>query len=229
MAVGQAEDLVIERRLLARLRELGSMESAVQEKRYHKSRWEHWGVRAPDMDRAIRECLVEADEDALYAVCERLWRAPVWDLRIAAARALGRKSVTPDARLWRFVVERMPDLDGWAVADTLQGAASRCLIADPKRLDRVEGWVESPHLWTRRASLVFTLPWTKPGRDPERMLGWATRLLTDREWFIQKAIGWWLRSLSKSSPERVRAFLAEHGEAVRGVARREATRRLEQR
>jgi len=29
----------------------------------------------------------------------------------------------------------------------------------------------NPHLWTRRAALVFTLPWTKGERDPERMLG----------------------------------------------------------
>ena len=116
----------------------------------------------------------------------------------------------------------MPDLDGWAVADNLQGAASQCLLADPRRLDVVETWVQNSHLWTRRASLVFTLAWTKPGLNPERMLGWAARLLKDREWFIQKAIGWQLRALSKSSPERVRAFLRAHESAVKGVALREA-------
>jgi hypothetical protein len=30
------------------------------------------------------------------------------------------------------------------------------------------------------ASLVFTLPWTRSGRDPERMLGWAARMSTHR-------------------------------------------------
>ena len=58
------------------------------------------------------------------------------------------------------------------------------------------------------------------------MLGWSSRLLPDREWFIQKAIGWQLRSLSKASPGRVRKFLSDHGGAVKGVARREATRYL---
>jgi len=218
-----------EARLIAALRECGSRERAAREKRYHKSAWEHWGVSAPEMDRAISAHLKGAESDALFALCERLWREPVWDLRIVAARALARKTVAPDDRLWRFVVERMPDLDGWAIADNLADSGSRCLVADPQRLDQVERWFGSPHLWTRRASLVFTLPWTKGGRDPERMLGWASALLTDREWFIQKAIGWWLRSLSKTSPERVRTFLAEHGDAVRGVARREATKYLERR
>ena len=35
------------------------------------------------------------------------------------------------------------------------------------------------------------------------MLGWASRYADDREWFIQKAIGWWLRTLSKHNPNRV--------------------------
>jgi len=81
-------------------------------------------------------------------------------------------------------------------------------------------------LWTRRAAPVFTLPWTKANRDPERMLGWAARLAEDRQWFIQKAIGWWLRELSKRHPERVRRFLEDHAPKLTGVAKREATKYL---
>ena len=58
------------------------------------------------------------------------------------------------------------------------------------------------------------------------MLGWAARLAGDREWFIQKAIGWWLRELSKRDAPRVRRFLAEHGVTLKGVARREASKYL---
>ena len=82
-------------------------------------------------------------------------------------------------------------------------------------------------MWTRRAALVFTLPWTKDGRDPARMLGWAARLAADRQWFIQKAIGWWLRELSKRDPQRVRRFLDECGAPLMAVARREATKYLD--
>jgi 3-methyladenine DNA glycosylase AlkD len=48
----------------------------------------------------------------------------------------------------------------------------------------------------------------------------------DPEWFIQKAIGWWLRELSKRDPKRVRQFLTDHGPKLRGVAKREATKYL---
>ena len=81
----------------------------------------------------------------------------------------------------------------------------------------------------RRAALVATLPWTKlthptPAETAarERILGWAAACVPDRDWFIQKAIGWWLRSLSAHDPDRVRAFLAGPGQGLKAFARREA-------
>ena len=206
------------------MRAVGSPERAEREKAYQKSRWEHWGVPLPGMDAAIRETIGDLTQEEALSLCVRLWREPVWDLRIVSARILARKSIEPDDKVWAFVTERLADLDGWAVADNLASVGSRCLIAKPGRLDAVEGWIENPHLWTRRAALVFTLPWTKEKRDPERMLGWAARLAEDRQWFIQKAIGWWLRELSKRDPQRVRRFLNDHDRKLTAVARREATK-----
>ncbi len=81
-------------------------------------------------------------------------------------------------------------------------------------------------MWTRRAALVFTLPWAKEKRDPDGCSAGRRGLADDPEWFIQKAIGWWLREFSKRDPERVRRFLAVHGGKLKGVARREATKYL---
>jgi 3-methyladenine DNA glycosylase AlkD len=213
-----------EARLIRALRALGDAQRAEREKAYQKSRWEHWGVALPNMDVAIKETLGGLPQRQALEISRRLWREPTWDLKIVAGRLLARKSIDPDAEAWEFVTERLADLDGWAVADNLASVASRCLIEDPRRLDAVEAWIENPHLWTRRAALVFTLPWAKGERDPERMLGWAARLAYDREWFIQKAIGWWLRELSKRDGRRVRRFLTEHGPKLTGVAKREATK-----
>jgi 3-methyladenine DNA glycosylase AlkD len=215
-----------ESRLVQALRAHGDAKRAEWEKAYQKSRWDHWGVALPAMDAAIKRTLGGLTQRQALQLCTRLWREPVCDLKIVAGRILARKGIEPDAKVWGFVTERLPDLDGWAVADNLASVASRCLTEDPRRLDAVEAWIESPHLWTRRAALVFTLPWARGDHDPERMLGWAARLADDREWFIQKAIGWWLRELSKRDPERVRRFLEEHGEKLTGVAKREATKHL---
>lgn len=212
--------------LRAALRAEGTPERAAQEKRYHKSDWEHWGVAAPRMEAVLKGLDPNLTASERLKLAARLWKTPIWDVKIVSIRMLRAKTVPPDDALWMFVLARMADLDGWAVADCLADVGARCLTADERRLDKVEAFVDNPHLWTRRAALVLTLPWAKTTRDPERMLGWAARLVPDREWFIQKAIAWWLRELSKREPDRVGRFLAEHGVGMKAFARKEAGKYL---
>jgi len=79
----------------------------------------------------------------------------------------------------------------------------------------------------------LTLPWTKqnhpkPAEEAarDRILGWAATYVNDPDWFIQKAVAWWLRELSKHDVPRTRAFLAAHGDAMKPFAVKEAARKL---
>jgi hypothetical protein len=117
-------------RLLQALRARADAKRAEWERAYQKSRWEHWGVPLPGMDAAIRETLGDLTQKEALSLCVRLWREPVWDLKIVAGRILAGKAIEPNDRVWAFVTERLADLDGWAVADNLAMAGSRCLIAE---------------------------------------------------------------------------------------------------
>ena len=88
-------------------------------------------------------------------------------------------------------------------------------------------------MWTRRAALVATLPWTKQNHpkpdelaNRDRILDWAASYVPDRNWFIQKAIAWWLRDLSKHDPVRAQVFLDKHGSEMKPFARKEAGKYL---
>jgi 3-methyladenine DNA glycosylase AlkD len=48
----------------------------------------------------------------------------------------------------------------------------------------------------------------------------------DPEWFIQKAVAWWVRELSKKDPERAQTFLQAQGARLKPWARKEAGRHL---
>ena len=123
--------------LTHRLRTMGSPARAEKEKSYQKSAWQHWGVALPQMDVAIRDILKDVPAADRLALSRRLWREPVWDLKIVAGRLLVAPSVPPTEPLWRYVTARMADPDGWAVADNLAPVGSRCLLHDPSRLDVV--------------------------------------------------------------------------------------------
>ncbi|WP_372571353.1 DNA alkylation repair protein [Ruegeria jejuensis] len=207
---------------------------AEQKAAYHKQSRVVLGVPNPainDLTKAWRQALSVPERVAL---ADALWQSDIFEARIAAGKLLTQARIRPDEAVWEMLQSWVPDFDSWAIADHACGAISKRLVADPARLDQVEGWTRSDHMWTRRAALVSTLPWTKQNNPKDddldrrdRILGWAAAYVPDRDWFIQKAVAWWLRDLSKHDAPRVRAFLAEHGEAMKPFARREAAKYLD--
>ncbi len=219
---------------IAELRGLGDATKAAEMHRYHKVDRPYLGVANPVIDDCVKRWRSEVDLAARLALASSLWKGNTHEGRVAAAKLLTQARIKPDdTGAWELIVSWVPDFDAWAVADHACMAGQRRLIADPGRLDLVEGWTTSSHMWTRRAALVMTLPWTKQNHPkPEeiaartRILGWAASYVTDHDWFIQKAVAWWLRELSKHDPDRVRHFLSEHGEQMKAFARKESARKL---
>ena len=218
---------------LAQIRAHGDAERAAGAKAYHKSRRDHLGVPNPVLNDLTKTWRQQLDVDTRVALARGLWDSDIFEGRLAAAKLLTQARIQPDDAAWALICDWVPQFDGWAVADHACMAVQRRLVADPTRLDAVACWTTSAHMWTRRAALVITLPWTKqnhpkPAEEAarDRILGWAATYVTDHDWFIQKAVGWWLRDLSKHDTPRVTAFLAQHGDAMKPFAAREAARYL---
>lgn len=216
------------------LRALGDPQKAAELAAYHKAPRPYLGVAVPVIDALARGWREDLDLPGRLALARDLWDSDVHEARVAAAKLLTQARIRPDdTETWRLIASWVPQFDAWAIADHAMKAGERRLLADPRRLDEVEGWLDHPNLWTRRAALVGTLPWTHL-RNPkpqdiarrERILSWLERLSGDHAPFIQKAVGWWLRDLSRHDPQRVRDWLAAHGDTLKPAAHREAGRWL---
>lgn len=200
---------------------------------YHKIKRPYLGVANPILNDLTKAWRQELDVAARVDLADALWQTNIHEGRLAAAKLLTQARIRPDEAVWKLLQNWLPDFDAWAVADHACMAMQKRLSAEPARLDQVEAWTTSDHMWTRRAALVATLPWTKqnhPKPDDltrrDRILGWAAGYVSDRDWFIQKSIAWWLRELSKHDPDRVIAFLNSHGETMKAFARKEAGKYL---
>ena len=201
--------------------------------KYHKQTREVLGIPNPalnDLTKVWRQSLTVAERVAL---ADALWQTDIFEARIAAAKLLTQARLRPDEAAWQLIVSWLPDFDSWAIADHACMAGQKRLLSDPARIDTVEGWTTSDHMWTRRAALVITLPWTKQNHPKpadleirDRVLGWAAGYVDDPDWFIQKAVAWWLRDLSKHDAPRVTAFLEAHGARMKPFARKEAGKYL---
>ncbi|WP_103171025.1 DNA alkylation repair protein [Paracoccus sp. SY] len=213
------------------LKALADPEKADQMQAYHKTPRVYLGVANPHLDDLVAEWRASRDIEGRIDLARDLWASDIHEARIAAAKLLTQARIRPDDAVWSLIAGWAAEFDGWAIADSVMIAGQKRLVADPSRLDQVETWLDHPNKWTRRAALVGTLPWAKmnnPKPDElgarERILDWAARLADDRDWFIQKAIAWWLRDLSKRDAPRVRAFLEAHGARMKPFARKEALR-----
>ncbi len=218
---------------VAALESLSDAAKAADMAAYHKAPRRYLGVTVPLIDDLADGWRAGCTLDQRLTLAADLWRTDIHEARVAAAKLLTQARIRPDDAAWDLIQTWVPDFDGWALADHVCTAGAKRLVADPQRLDTVEAWTGSPHMWSRRAALVITLPFAK-SRHPksaelaarDRILGWAAVYADDRDWFIQKAVAWWVRDLSKHDPDRAKAFLEAHVARLKPFAAKEASRYL---
>ena len=139
----------------------------------------HWGIKMPQLDGVVKRHVKQHTTAGLLQLAQTLWDSGTFDLMMAAGRILGRREIPVSPRLWHTLDAWLDDVDGWALEDVLAPAAWKCLLDDPAVLDDMEHWTTHPGVWRRRAALVYTLPYAKPGHDPERVLTWAAGYAAD--------------------------------------------------
>ena len=221
---------------LAALQALADPGRAAEMAAYHKVPRPYLGVSVPQIDALARDWRQTLELSDRLALADTLWRMGIHETMVAAAKLLEQARIRPDdSGAWALIACWAEGFEGWAVADHAGIAGQKRLVADPSRIETVAAWTTHPNMWTRRAALVMTLPWAKMNFPKpadlairDRVLGWCEGYADDRDWFIQKAVAWWLRDLSRHDPDRTRAFLAAHGHRLKAFARKEAARQLAQ-
>ncbi|MES2433853.1 MAG: DNA alkylation repair protein [Pseudomonadota bacterium] len=220
-------------RALAQLNALADPEKAIEAQAYHKTERPYLGLKVPHIEELTTQWRADLSLEDRLQLAADLWETNIHDARIASAKLLTQARIKPDDAAWDLICHWVPQFDAWAIADTACIAAQKRITADPSRIETVEGWTTHENMWTRRAALVATLPFTKQNFPKpfelairDRVLSWAAVYIDDKDWFIQKAVAWWLRDLSKHDPARTAAFLDQHGARMKTFASKEAAQYL---
>jgi 3-methyladenine DNA glycosylase AlkD len=212
-----------------RFRVEGAPDRAAGMKAYMKSDLSFFGVDQATLRSACRDfAKLHANEslDDLFVALDSLATAPWFELRSAAIGVVERRRKELAPEHLDTLLEWVKTTACWAhvdwIATKLVGAVIASHPAERKRLVR---WARDPHLWVRRTALLAQLDELRAGGGDFALFAEiAVPMLEEKEFFIRKAIGWVLRDTSRKRPELVRAFLAEHGERMSGLTRREASK-----
>lgn len=219
---------------LAALTAAGNAQKAAEMAAYHKVDRPYLGLAVPQIEGFTNAWRAELSVLARVDLAAKLWDSNIHEARVAACKLLMQARMKEGcAPAFELICAWAPQFDAWALADHACTALQKRLVANPARLDVIEGWTTAPLMWMRRAALVSTLPWAKMNNlkpadhaQRERILGWAALYVPEKDWFMQKVVAWWLRDLSKHDAARTAQFLAEHGPYMKAFARKEAAQYL---
>jgi 3-methyladenine DNA glycosylase AlkD len=124
----------------------------------------------------------------------------------------------------------LPKIDNWAHSDFLSSIIGRNMMYDETAIyDDLKTLNKSPNLWERRNSLVplvYHLKNKKYTLNETDFIQLINPLVNDKEYFVQKAIGWLLREFGLRFPNELLQFLYKNAPQISSVAFASATEKI---
>jgi 3-methyladenine DNA glycosylase AlkD len=220
------------RHLRAKLAAAADPARAAGMQAYMKSKMPYYGVTSPQVDAVCKKVFAEnpfASCDEWQAAILKLWRgARFREERYVAIRLVSLKR---HRKCWSL--ELMPMLEEmivsgawWDYVDALAQVVGELLRAHPKKIRPVmRAWSTDANLWKRRVSITCQLSF-KRDTDLELLYANIAPNLSDRDFFIRKAIGWALRQYAWTNPLEVTRYVRDHEAQLSGLSRREALKNI---
>ncbi|MFH2019559.1 MAG: DNA alkylation repair protein [bacterium] len=205
---------------------------AVNEKRYLKSPFSHYGVRVPVLRKLAKTWLRNHKNlsfSDLLSFTEKLWAGDYHEERMLAIFLLVYRVDELTFHDLLRIEHMVKTAIGWAELDMIAAWLCGQLYYDntPKMTSVMKRWIKDENFWVQRAALLTLLgPVRKDPKHFPLFVELSVPLLSEKEFFIRKAIGWVLRELAKINPQLVYAYVSKYKAQMSGLTYREATRKL---
>jgi 3-methyladenine DNA glycosylase AlkD len=158
------------------------------------------------------------------AIWDELWRtADHWRTRLHAFFFLERhlKKETELRAMWPVIVCWQDQVDDWGLCDALAKIYTKILEIEPAIYTQLNEWNMDENPWKRRQSLVSLLYYSRTKKrylDFNQIEPLITHLLNDKEYYVQKGLGWTLRELRNVYPEQAIVYLQTHVRQIGAIA-----------
>ncbi|NRR32325.1 DNA alkylation repair protein [Oxalobacteraceae bacterium] len=192
---------------------------------YMRDQFSFLGIATPVRRQALRpllKTLNAAGPGTLLGHARELWSRPQREYQYVALDLLSLH--------WKKLnLEHIPSLlelaqlkSWWDSVDGLAGVIGEVLRFSHAEMDEA---LQHENMWLRRIAMLHQLGW----RD-RTDCGWlfkaALHLGSEKEFFIQKAIGWALRDYARHAPQAVREFIQLNRDGLSSLSYREASKHL---
>ena len=175
------------------------------------------GVSVPQLrgvSSAFRKNHRNLEPDGLNSLAAALWRGPTFEEKALAIELLNGYAKRLNDASWQLLDSWADEASGWGLCDRIGlGPVGTMVKAQPTRFRELLRWTKSENLWRRRIAVYGLRDFVFAGELDKPFL-LLERLLHDEEFWVQRAVGTWLRECWKKDRKRTEAFLRTH---VRGL------------
>jgi len=121
-------------------------------------------------------------------------------------------------------------IDNWAHSDGLSNLYSHLLERKPSMvLPELKKWNKSKNPWERRQSVVGLIYYYRKRKEVlpySTLIPLVEHLLDDKDYFVQKGVGWALRELDNAYHKETFQFLKKNFARITGIAFAAAAEKL---
>jgi 3-methyladenine DNA glycosylase AlkD len=189
---------------------------------YMRDQFAFMGVGTPERRGACRALLKGLKGEPLLEYAHALWELPQREYQYVALDLLAMHWKELNTEDIPALLELVQDKSWWDTVDALAGIIGDVLR---HRHNYMDDCLSHNNFWMRRIALLHQLGWRNK-TDEQRLFNYCLALAHEKEFFIQKAIGWALRDYARHAPDAVRLFTRKEKERLAPLSFREANKHL---
>lgn len=207
---------------------LAKADNASAMKAYMRDQYAFFGIQSDPRRRALKPLFSKGklpSIDELPAVIDELWSLPQREYQMVAVDLLIKYKPQLPASILVDLERWITTHSWWDTVDMLATHIAGSLFSryPMESATYLKQWQCSDNIWLRRTTLLYQLKY-KAETNQELLFSLIKRNQFDKEFFIQKAIGWSLREYSKTNAPAVVDFIVHQN--IEGLARREGLKWL---
>lgn len=202
-------------------------EKATAMAKYMRNKFEFLGLSSPERKTVSKPYLtaLKTEEDINWDLIEHLWNEGAREFQYVACDYLfqQKKQLKPEN------LSKIKDLaltkPWWDTIDSIDRPIAFLATEYPEINNTMLEWSTAESIWQRRIAIIHQR--LKKGKTDVELLEMVmVNNLNQTEFFINKGIGWALRSYSKTNPEWVSSFIDKNRDGLSTLSIREGSKYL---
>lgn len=183
------------------------------------------GIDAPLQRQLAKDAYGIAEQSDWNEIINSVYTASnIFEVKNAALYIADKMNKKHQQELYAILPEWIDYTDNWAHSDTLSKFYKGFLESEkfkPSFIKTIKEWNNDANLWKRRQSLVSLYYYARskksflPYKETERLIH---NLIDDKEYFVQKGLGWTLRESYNVYPKETFNYISQHASKISSTA-----------